>query len=509
MKINFTKRLKPPETVISAILLAISLVAMAGCNKSILEVQPVGAQLGSDFYKTPADVYGALVAAYNPLATEISAADNTYADPLGGLNAASDECYAGGGGAKDVVIWQVWNTYQLTAAVGPQTGYWDRNYTGLYRANLVLANINEVMGLDPGTKARYIAEAKWLRAYYNFWLVRLFKNIVLTLAPIQSRDIYNQVQASPDSVYRQIEKDLKEAIPDLPLTLQPSEYGRITKGAGYALLGKAIIYENNNGRMPEAAGYLEMVNGSGVYHLLGHYADIFSPDNKFNSESVFEIVHTSAQAAGWSNWPNINGNIYVQMTGPRSYIGPTYNSGWSFNPIITDFARRLYGDPRYNTTVLDVDSITKVTGGSYTPGYANTGKFIGKFAPLQKFTSSTGEPALNYPNDYIEIRLADTYLLEAEALVRGGGDQSKAQYYLDQVRGRAGLSPVPATLPNIYNERMLELATEGHRWFDLVRTGQAPAVLAFKGFKAGRDEVLPIPLNELNNTKLRQNPGYN
>jgi hypothetical protein len=84
-----------------------------------------------------------------------------------------------------------------------------------------------------------------------------------------------------------------------------------------------------------------------------------------------------------------------------------------------------------------------------------------------------------------------------------------AQNFLDRVRARVGLPSVPATLDNIYNERRLELATEGSRFFDLVRTGQAATVLASKGFQAGRNEVLPIPLQELNNTKLVQNPGYN
>jgi hypothetical protein len=98
--------------------------------------------------------------------------------------------------------------------------------------------------------------------------------------------------------------------------------------------------------------------------------------------------------------------------------------------------------------------------------------------------------------------------MEAEALVRGGGSQSLAQSYLDKVRARVGLASIPATLTNIYNERRFELGTEGHRWYDLVRTGQAATVLAFKGFKAGVNDKLPIPLVELNNTKLVQNPGY-
>jgi starch-binding outer membrane protein, SusD/RagB family len=115
---------------------------------------------------------------------------------------------------------------------------------------------------------------------------------------------------------------------------------------------------------------------------------------------------------------------------------------------------------------------------------------------------------LNYPNDYIEIRLADTYLLQAEALVKTGTNPTRAAELLNAVRARVGLPAVPATLDNIYKERQLELATEGHRWFDLVRTGKAAAELAFKGFTAGKNEVLPIPLTEFINKNIDQNPNY-
>jgi hypothetical protein len=205
----------------------------------------------------------------------------------------------------------------------------------------------------------------------------------------------------------------------------------------------------------------------------------------------------------------------VAVTGPRSYNGPAYwGQGWSFNPIIPAFASYMYGDPRYGATVANIDSIVTASGGtvSYTPGYANTGLFINKFAPLNQWVNNTaGDPHLNFPNDYIEIRLADVYLMEAEALVRGGGTAPSgltAQNFLDMVRARVGLASIPATIANIYNERRLELATEGHRWYDLVRTGQAASALAFKGYKDGTNNILPIPLAELNNTKLVQNPGY-
>lgn len=491
------------------------IIQLSSCSKSFLEVTPKGLQLESNYYQNPDQAFAALTAAYNPVGWQVGGSDNTYIPLLGGLNSASDECYAGGGGPTDMPGWQAWNTYTLSGAVGPQAGYWDRNYTGIYRANLFLAKIDGVQGLDQATKSRYIAEARFLRGYYYFWLVRLFKNIVLTTEPITTDQIYDQVQAPPDSVYAQIEDDFKAAIPDLPAAPLPAdENGRATKGAAMAFLAKTIMWEagtNDNSRMQEAADWLEKVNTSPAYHLLTNFPDIFSPDNKFNAESVFEIAHTQAQNAGWGNWPNFDGNIYTEMVGPRSYSGPLYwSGGYSFNPVISTFADGMKGDPRYAYTIADIDSIVNaVPGRSYLAGQDNTGFFIQKFAPLAKYASTTGQIELNFPNDYIEIRLADTYLSEAEALVRAGGDMSKAAYYLNAVRARVGLPPVTATLDNIYKERKMELATEGHRWFDLVRTGRAASVLAFKGFKAGTNELLPIPLVELNSTKLKQNPGYN
>jgi hypothetical protein len=480
------------------------------CSKSFLSPTPNGLQLQSNYYKTPDQAFAAVVAAYNPLAWEVGSTDNTYIDKLGALNSGSDECYAGGGGPTDMEFWQVFNTYTMSGAVGPQAGLWDRNYTGVYRANLVLENLVNVPGLDANTSARYIAEAKFLRAYYYFDLVREFGNIPLILHSLSTDELYNQVQTTPDTVYAQIESDLAAAIPVLPATVSGTELGRATKGAANALMGKVILTENNTARMQTAATYLEAVNSSGLYSLLPNYGDLFNPNNKFNSESIFEIYHSAASAAGWGNWPNFQGNVYAQMTGPRSYSGPLYwSGGWSFNPVMTTLVNDLYGDPRYSATIMNVDSLVKAGKASYTAGYANTGYFMAKFAPMASEVAPSGQTELNFPNDYIEIRLADTYLMEAEALVRGGGDLSKAQYYLDQVRARVGLPSVPATLDNIYHERRLELATEGHRWFDLVRTGQAATILGpLKGFQKGVNEVLPIPLVELNNTKLKQNPGY-
>jgi hypothetical protein len=493
--------------------LMLGIGAFASCKKSFLELEPKGQDLEVNYYSTPAQAFAGLVAAYDPLVMETGGLDNTYTNPLGPLNSASDDCYAGGGNSSDMSAWQAVSDYNLlTPATGPQGGFWSSSFTGINRCNVLLQKLPSVPGLGDADKARYIAEAKFLRAHYYFDLVRVFKNIPLFTAPVEVANVYDQPQAKSEDVYAQIEADLKAAIVSLPVTVSGGENGRATQGAGNALLGKVYLYEK---KWTDAASTLANVNGdpSGTnkygYRLQSNFGSIFSPENKFNSEVIFEITHTGAQKYTWDNWNQYKSNVYVNMIGPRSYTGPVYwGSGWGFNPVTTQLVDAMKGDPRYGYTVVNIDSLTKATNSTYLPSYQNTGYFIKKYAPLQKYKTAAGTAELNFPNDYIEIRLADTYLMEAEALVQGGGNAGRAQTLLNAVRSRVGLTSLPATLDNIYNERRLELATEGHRWFDLVRTGRAPQALAFKHFKPGVNEVLPIPLRELNNSKLVQNPGY-
>jgi hypothetical protein len=339
--------------------------------------------------------------------------------------------------------------------------------------------------------------------------------VPLFTEPLPKEEIYNVTQASPEEVYAQIEKDLKEAIaePNLPDKVPAAtEAGRVTKGAAQALLGKVYLYEK---KWNDAAAQFADVNGTpgGTskygYQLLNSFSDIFRVDNKFSSESIIEITHTSIAASGWGNVSNMEGMIASQMVGPRSYNGPIYYSGWGGCPITPSLFNVIHNDPRYATTVADIDSLVNLGLATYVPGYQNTGHFAKKFAPQQSFKNTNAGPAPpNYPQNYIEMRLADTYLMEAEALVQGGGDMIRAAALLNAVRARVGLDPEEATLENIYNERRLELATEGHRWYDLIRTGRAAAILGPLGFVTGKNELLPIPLPELNNTKMVQNPGY-
>jgi hypothetical protein len=475
------------------------------CTKEWLESKPKGTTLEANYYKNANEAFTGLVACYDPLGAEVV---KDYSSKIGLLNTASDDCYAGGGTVGDRPTWEPWNTYTLEPAIGPQADFWGRNFKGIYQVNVLLSKIDDVP-MEASLKARFAAEAKFLRGYYYFDLVRLFKNVPLFNSLLAPSDFFNVLQADPNDVFAQIEKDLNEAILDLPEVVPTDENGRITKMAAVALLGKVILWQNNESRMMEAAELFEQVNTHSNYHLLPNFGDIFRPDNKFNAESIFEITHTSATDGYWGPWPPAGeGMIFTQMCGPRAYSGPIYSPGWGFNPIVMDLVNLMKPDPRYKATIINIDSIATAGDASYEKGYQNTGYFIAKWAPQKDFLSSgTGEPVLMWPYNYIEIRLADTYLMEAEALVRAG-DAGRAQQWLDAVRARVGLPSVPATLDNIYKERRLELATEGHRWFDLVRTGKAAEALAFKGFVPGKHELLPIPLEELNNTKLVQNPNY-
>jgi hypothetical protein len=201
------------------------------------------------------------------------------------------------------------------------------------------------------------------------------------------------------------------------------------------------------------------------------------------------------------------------MVGPRSYTrvgapAPDLPSGWSFNVFTQVFYDVIKTDPRFDATLLDLKALSAAGKASYQAGYQDTGYFLNKFLPRKVDESKgTGDVVLNYRQNSYVIRLADSYLFEAEAIV--DTNPTRAQALLDAVRARVGLASTPVSLAAIKAERRLELAGEGHRFFDLVRWGDAATVLASRGFKPNKNEVFPIPFRELQNTLIDQNPGYN
>ncbi|KQM78795.1 carbohydrate-binding protein SusD [Pedobacter sp. Leaf216] len=498
-----------------AIVILAGFQLFAGCKK-YLEINPQERILLDNYYKTPAEAKAALISIYDRFGAQ---AGGLY-DKVAIMDAASDDQIAGGGGPSDINDLQVVNNFTLNSTTGPQGYLWNKGYAGIFRANIFLSKVGNI-SMDVTTKNSYIAEAKTLRAIFYFDLVRFFKNIPLLTSAVDPKDIYNVLQVPATDVYALIEKDLTEAIPNLPNTIvAKTDGGRITKGAAQAMLGKVYLQQGKNA---QAAEQFAIVNGTTPgqmnavygYKLLPNFGDLFKVANKFNSESILEIVHANSSNGGWGDAGASEGNLLNIIVGPRGYKpgagAPDYYSGYSFLLFTKEFFDFIHFDPRNKATVANLDSLEKNGIATYEKGYQNTGYFLEKTIGRVSDKAPTGQTELNFPQDSYEIRLADTYLLEAEALLASGapvGAGSRAYQLFNAVRARVGLSPIAVTLDNIMKERRLELAGEGHRFLDLVRWGKAATVLAYKGFKAGRNEIFPIPQSELANTKIEQNKEY-
>lgn len=488
------------------------LIFIISCSSDYLEVDPSGTSLEENYYQDEDEAYSALVAVYDILGIQSKGLYNMIVL----LNCGSDDHYAGGASATNAIEYQSFSNYTISEST-VANNYWSDFYEGIFRANTLLTKLPDIE-MSETVKARFTAETKALRAIFYFELVKLFKNIPLITTPLSTDEYYSVLQADPSDVYAQIETDLIDAIADLPTTLDlATEAGRISKGAAKAVLGKVYLYQDKN---TEAAEQFADINGTpGTtsdygYSLLDDFSDLWDVDNTYNSESILEIAHTDQSNADWGNYGagDDEGNSVNVLVGPRSYVltdgstAPDYASGWGFSIVTQSLYDAMLGDPRFDSTIEDIGTLEADGLVEYEKSYQDTGYFLKKFSPLNSdLSTGGGADVLNYKQHTYMIRLADTYLLEAEAL---GATGSRAQALLDAVRARVGLPSVPVSMDAIIEERRLELAGEGHRWYDLVRTGRAASALADKGFIAGKNEILPIPLAELENTMLQQNPNY-
>lgn len=488
--------------------------AMVSCQKQ-LDVNPRERVLESSYYANQQQAFNALVSVYDQLGNQSSG----YLTKLNIFASGSDDHYAGGDSPSDLGDLQAMNNYTVTSLSGAPSYLWGKGFTGIYRANVLLKKI-EGISMDASLKNRYIAEAKALRAIFYFDLVRIFKNVPLLLEPVDKDNLFNVVQAPPADVYKQIEADLTASLTALPPTIPTGEAGRLGQGAVHAVLGKVYLWQE---KWAPAAAEFALVNGTAPgastygYKLLPNFADLWNVKNKFNSESVLELAYNTTSNMAWGTVGSGEGNVMGILVGPRNYVpkiaaqAPDYVSGWSVMPFTQEFFDLIHFDPRNKPTVANLDSLEKAGIVSYKHANANTGYFVEKFAGRNSTKAAVGQLELNFGQNMYEIRLADTYLMEAEALLKSGaavGVGTKAYTMLNAVRGRVNLNPVAVTMDNIMKERRIELAAEGQRWFDLVRWGLAASKLSFKGFVGGKNEILPVPERELANSKIVQSKEW-
>lgn len=488
------------KTIVSG-LLTLAIFFISSCSDNFVKVSPEYSIDSENYFNSENDYYMALVASYDLL-------QSSYANVILG-EIASDNTLCGGESPTDVIGWQQVDDMIQTPTNSNLHDIWNWMFAGVQRCNYFMEFKDKT---DFDGKEQMIGEVRFLRAYYYFELVKWFGPVPLKVDKRFQLGDETSIPRSPvEDVYAQIETDLIYA--SEVLSENAPQVGRATKYAALALLGKAYLFQD---KFSEAADALDQVISSGKYSLVDDFYSIWENDGENGPESLFEVQYTDVEGAGFDCLQCSEGNVAVGFQGVRGYEGPLFTPGFSFNvPVQKAVDAFEPGDHREGATILDIQAWADTTGATYTTGNEHTGYFNRKYLPRKRSEDAANDLNLTNPNNYRAIRYADVLLMAAEAYNRGGIHDGKAQDYLNQVRRRAfGDTNHDITLNGaaltdaIWHERHVELMGEGHRFFDLVRIGKA--VDNIDGFVAGKNEVFPIPIEEINfsNGNWTQNPGY-
>ena len=494
--------------------LPILLVLFVSCADAFLEKEPIIGTTEETYYRTAEDALAAVNSAYAALQFQLTPAAHFrwfWGDIM------SDDSTKGGSGDNDGVELKRLEEFQGPTNTDLLESEWTANYEGIYRANVVLERVPAI-DMDAALQARILAEAKFLRAWYYYNLVTVFGGVPLldrTLTPSE----YAQARAEANEVWALIESDLQTAVADLPerSAYPASDIGRATRGAARSLLAKAYAYRQNYAGVAEQTA---AIINSGEYTLDADYKDIWSRAGENGPGSIFEIQFMTESGGNWGYNNNNEGSFSNVFQRPRGQF-----EGFGFNLPTQDFVDAFFAegfeDPRLQYTVFRLGDQAGDRGVITT----ETTGFPHEYYPRKYFSNkseeaSFGDPSPNGGTNDRVIRYADVLLLAAEAAAQTG-DEVKARDYVNEVRARArrGASgdvlpdinkTGPALLDAIFRERRIELGLEGHRFFDLVRSGRAAAELGPLGYQEGVHNVFPIPASQIQASSglLTQNPGY-
>ena len=484
------------------LLLSGVVVGLTSCNK--LSEDPKSVIVSSQFYQTTSDATSAVNAVYSTLNSDPAGDFPLYGRQLNLLveNASDNQLYSPSNTNPDV---RALGTETYISANSRVQKVWQQLYYGINRANIAIDNVPTIQ-MDTTLRSRLVRESKFIRALLYFDLVRLYGDVPLVLHNPNSTNIDNLLIARTPAanVYTQIITDLEDAT-NLPKSYSTTDLGRATSGAAHTLLAKVYLTQQD---WPDALTQLNLViNGGYGYALFPNYYDAFQKATKNGVEHIFSVQFET-------NLGEANSTQYLS----ESFT--SFNTG-TF-PIDIPVDTSLYNlfsanDTRrsvtfYNTVYNAATGQNVVYNNAYTP-YFN--KFVDySLSPL----SSQSLSGVNYP----VLRYADVLLMKAEALNEiNGGPTSDAYTAINQVRTRAQIANLTPGLnqaafrDSIFLERRKEFIQEGHRWFDLVRQGGTVLVDALhknsaKSAATSKNTLFPIPLVEIQqNSKLKQNPGYN
>lgn len=509
---------------IKNIYIAIIALCTYSCN-DFLDSKPISSESEDSFYKTDEQMFKALIAAYDVLGWT---SHFPFANNIPFSEIRSDNANAGGGTPRDNVFIQDMEIFKNTSHCEIARNIWKKDYAGIYKANLVIN-----AEFDSDLTKLYKAEALFLRAWFHFDLLRTYGPCPINLETTYPAD-YHFMRESRENVNKQIEADLLAAIPYLKEKHEDSMVGRITKGAARALLGKVYIdWTNDNKELfDKAAEQLKLVISSGQYYLFTEYDKLFASHQENNSESIFEIQHTTT--SGWSNGnadlklTGMEGNDWIKRVGMRNLMNSIlYLDGYGF--MLPRKELYYYFIPedkiRRDACMMSPDDVLKeekAAGNNNivwdVSGYNQEDweGFVSKKYTIYKDYEIVGNQNLNLPGNERMIRYGEVYLLLAEAYLRGTGkygSESDAIALIDELRmyhlGKGGSNPYltvadlkqkypdrfKTTMDILWYERRCELAGEGDRWYDIVRSGRAPEIMKPRFPEDFDEEDIYIPIS--------------
>lgn len=535
-----------------ALLLGAALI-LASCNDWLTEEAP-GSNKIEDYFVSTATAIEVVNATYAPLGWEYGTSTTFYSEWYIG-DIVSDDALKGGQGATDMGAAYDMENFKTNPDNRLLLGFYNAQWQGIQRCNLALEQVSKMeVEIDAQftqeLKDRLIAEATFMRAYYYFRLARVFGGMPLIDYVVDSSNKFNFTRATQAETYAFIISDLEAAVEALPLKSKyaAADMGRATRGTAQAMLLKANLYlagtQTQQGVDATAAYQAakkwgeELIN-SGEYDLVPTYFDNFTLAGENGKESIFEIQYVEDPRSDYGEGEGFSrGTFTLIMQRPRAGFNDN-ETGWGFDrPTQNLYNEYEEGDPRRDASIMqqsdgEVDETTIYMGNTYYN---------------RKYAQTTDGPGGGWyhlthhsrgPLNYRLIRYSDALLMYAEACCELG-DLAPAITALNRVRTRVGLPNFPYTASiqgktvtftsnqadlrtAIRHERRVELAMEGHRWFDLCRwgiaketmdayiAGETDEVRAEYGiFQKGKHELMPIPSEDrqLADGALEQNPGY-
>jgi starch-binding outer membrane protein, SusD/RagB family len=483
-------------------------ILIVGCT-DFLQIDPQGDLTQATFPTSAPDALQATNAVYAVVRDWYY---NSGGYPI--LDIMSDDAYKGSNTNDQLSTVGVYDKFAFNATADGLDRWWATLYKGIKWANVVIEKV-PLVSMDSTLQKRYLGEASFLRGLFYFDLVRAWGEVPLVTTSIPPLHLG---KASTSDIYNLIISDLKYAETHLTKRseLSSTDKGRATKGAAQALLAKVYLFQKD---FANAEIYALKVIQSNEYSLEPHFIDANGVNGNNGVESIFEVG-----ALGVEDY-NGGGAQYSNTQGVRG----SPNRGWGFNRPSIDLRKSFeHGDPRLKGTIIDLGDTLDGVYIKGDPDPANDPVIIingsGDTTNIQCYNRKVWTPGKDTPTQWGHhrrlIRYADVLLMAAEAL-NENGKTADALIYLNQVRKRAREGN-PSILPDIsitdktllrekiLLERRHELAMEGARFWDLVRTGKAPAVLGPYGFVPGKHELLPIHQSEIDISQgsLTQNPNY-